>query len=296
MKNIKYVLMVLLGGTLYGTMSSFVKLSYANGYHAAEISFFQALLAASLLAMTALLSRHKRKESLGCQHFIHLLLTGGAIGMTNYLEYQSLHYIPASLAIIILMQYTWINMLLEWALFHRHTSRTELLIVISILTGTVLASGLLETTSFRFSTMGMALALGSSFTYAIYIVANSRVAPEVRWQVKSMDIMIGSSIAIFIVNARSIVSAAYFSGNFLVWAFFLAIVGTTIPTALFAAGIPKIGAGTSSILMTVELPVAVICAHVILHESISPLRGTGVVIMLTSIAFMNYYKGFAAKT
>lgn len=42
MKNIKYILMVLLGGTLYGTMSSFVKLSYAHGFNAAELSFWQA--------------------------------------------------------------------------------------------------------------------------------------------------------------------------------------------------------------------------------------------------------------
>lgn len=39
MKKIKYILMVLLGGTLYGTMSSFVKMSYTKGFNAAEISF-----------------------------------------------------------------------------------------------------------------------------------------------------------------------------------------------------------------------------------------------------------------
>ena len=30
MKNLKYIFMVLLGGTMYGTMSSFVKLSYTK--------------------------------------------------------------------------------------------------------------------------------------------------------------------------------------------------------------------------------------------------------------------------
>lgn len=39
MKNLKYIFMVLLGGTMYGTMSSFVKLSYTKGFNAAEISF-----------------------------------------------------------------------------------------------------------------------------------------------------------------------------------------------------------------------------------------------------------------
>jgi drug/metabolite transporter (DMT)-like permease len=71
---------------------------------------------------------------------------------------------------------------------------------------------------------------------------------------------------------------------------FPAITGRNVPTALFASGIPKIGAGVSSILMTVELPVAVLCAHFILDESISYLHGFGIAIMLMAIIFMNWVK------
>jgi drug/metabolite transporter (DMT)-like permease len=290
MKNLKYIFMVLLGGTLYGTMSSFVKLSYKDGYHAAEISFFQALVAALILGTCAFVTRNRNKDKIKWHDFICLMFTGSAIGMTNYLEYQSLDYIPASIAIIILMQYTWINLLMEWAIFHKRPSHMELATTLFILVGTVLAGGLFEIDTFHFSPLGIVLALGSSLTYAIYIVTNSRVAKNVRWQTKSMSIMIGSSASIFIVNAQSIVSAQYFSGNFFLWIIFLAVAGTTIPTALFAAGIPKIGAGVSGILMTVELPVAVVCAFFILHEDITPLRGIGVAVMLASIVFMNYGK------
>jgi len=76
----------------------------------------------------------------------------------------------------------------------------------------------------------------------------------------------------------------------MLWALFLAVVGTAIPTALFAAGISKIGAGISSILMTVELPVAILCARIILGEHISALQCTGIIIMLSSICLMNYIK------
>ena len=82
----------------------------------------------------------------------------------------------------------------------------------------------------------------------------------------------------------------------MLWALFLAIIGTTIPTALFAAGIPKIGVGISSILMTIELPVAVICAVVVLNEHISPVQIAGIVVMLTAISIMNYYKSLKNKS
>ena len=48
--------MVLLGGAMYGTMSSFVKLSYSWGYNAAEISFAQAALAAIFLGTYTLVT------------------------------------------------------------------------------------------------------------------------------------------------------------------------------------------------------------------------------------------------
>jgi drug/metabolite transporter (DMT)-like permease len=72
-------------------------------------------------------------------------------------------------------------------------------------------------------------------------------------------------------------------------------VGTTVPTALFASGISKIGVGISSILMTVELPVAIICARIVLKEQIGSLQIVGIVIMLASICIMNYYKVYKSK-
>jgi drug/metabolite transporter (DMT)-like permease len=59
MKNLPYILMVLLGGVLYGMMSSFVKLFYTYGYNAAELSFGQALGSAIVLAPTILLVKDK---------------------------------------------------------------------------------------------------------------------------------------------------------------------------------------------------------------------------------------------
>ncbi|WP_078672310.1 EamA family transporter [Chitinophaga eiseniae] len=296
MKNFKYSLMVLLGGIMYGTMSSFVKLSYASGYHAAEIAFSMSLISAVLLGVALLFSNRKiNRVKLRGKSAISLLLVGSLIGLTNFLYYLSVSYISASLAIVILMQFTWFSLLLEWLIFRQRPGRLELAIVLFILVGTVMAGNLFQAEALSFSWRGMAFALASSFTYAVYIVANSRVGKEVKWQSKSTLIMIGSALIIFIVNARTIVSDSHLNYTFLLWAVFLAAVGTTIPTALFAASIPKIGAATSAILMTVEFPVAVLCAYIVLHEAISPVQIAGIIMMLASIAAMNYYKSSKTK-
>lgn len=295
MKNLKYIFMVLLGGTLYGTMSSFVKLSYTHGFNAAELSFWQAFLAAVFLSICTILSKRTGKGNLIRKDFLPLILTGCAIGLTNFLYYESVQYIPASLAIIILMQFTWLSILLEWLIFSRKSSKMELTTIFFILIGTVLAGGFFEMKEWAFSFRGTMLALGSSITYAAYIIANGRIGTEERWQTKSMVIMAGSSVCIFTINSGVIIGSDYLCGEFMLWAIFLAVVGTTIPTALFAAGISKIGVGISSILMAVELPVAVLCARIVLNEHISPLQSAGIVIMLASISAMNYYKALKSK-
>lgn len=154
-----------------------------------------------------------------------------------------------------------------------------------------MAGNLFDVKEWSFSPKGIMLALFSSLTYAVY----GRVSKGVRWQAKSMSIMIGSSLSIFIINSQTILINNHFGRDFMLWAIFFAIVGTTIPTALFAAGISKIGAGISSILMTIELPVAVICAYVVLNEYISPLQIAGIIIMLAAITSMNYYKYLKTK-
>ena len=106
MKNLKYILMVLLGGIMYGTMSSFVKFAYQRGFNAAELSFWQAFLAALLLGLCAFLLRKTENGNIRSKDVLPLILTGCAIGLTNFLYYESVQYISASLAIVIPVSYT----------------------------------------------------------------------------------------------------------------------------------------------------------------------------------------------
>ena len=286
--------MVLLGGAMYGTMSSFVKMSYAGGYTAAQLAFWQALLAFCFLGVITIASR-RQGNPLKKSDVMPLFLTGGAIGLTNFLYYQSVSYIPASLAIILLMQFTWLNLLIEFTVFRHKATKAEMVTVAVIMAGTVMASGIMTADIGELPMTGIILAVGSSLTYAVYIAANSRCGHNVRWQSKSMAIMGGSALTILAVNGGSQLSMGYFNLDFLQWSLFLAVVGTTVPTALFAAGIPKIGAGLSAILMTVELPVAVICANLVLGERLSATQICGVVVMLAAISTMNYYKSQKSK-
>lgn len=279
--------MVLGGAISFGILSSFVKIAYGQGFTAAELTFVQALIGAVVLWIMAIFSK---KPGATLKSIPMLLFAGAAIGISTYTYYLSVQYISASAAILLLMQFTWLSILLEWVLFKRKPLKMEWLITLIILGGTVLASGLVGHKTVTLAPVGVAIVLLASLVYAIYIVANGRVAKELAWQHKSAWIMTGSTISILVLNFKSIVFQSHPGTDLLMWGVFLAFFGTLLPPVLFAIAIPRVGAATSSLLLTVELPVAIIAAHLVLHEEISGIQLLGIAVMLGAIAGMNLVK------
>jgi drug/metabolite transporter (DMT)-like permease len=277
----RYIFMVFAGACSFGILSTFVKLAYREGYSASGISFSQAFTGFLVLFMLQLLfSREK-----GFKGALPVLLTGATIGLTTFFYYVSVVYIPASLAIVLLMQCTWMGLLLDWVLFKKRPGRVQGFVTLLILVGAALANPAWEA-----SLKGVMYALLSAFCYAGFIVANSRTGQQMGTLKKSTVIMMGSALSIFIVNAHQLVIVEHFDWGILKWALFLSLFGTIIPPVLFAKGIPKIGAGISAIVMTAELPVAVICSHIVLQEPVGWLQWIGVMIMLLAIVLLHVWK------
>jgi len=287
----RYILMVFAGACSFGILSTFVKLAYREGYNAAEISVTQAFTGMLVLWLLGWIYR-QNKAVMTRRQWGWLLLTGASIGLTSFVYYVSVAYIPASVAIVILMQFTWIGLLLDWICFRKRPSLLQLITTALILTGTWLGSGLATGGGQQLSLKGLLYAGASAFLYAIYIIANSRVGKQLHPLQKSAVIMMGSTIGIFLVNAQQLLVSTHFNTGLIRWALFLALFGTIIPPLLFAKGIPKVGAGVSGVIMTAELPVAIICSHIILKEPVNGWQWAGVVLMLLSMLLLNahYFK------
>lgn len=290
---IKYIAMVFAGACSFGILSTFAKLTYREGYSAAEITFSQAFISMLILwAFTSLLDKtnHTTTALNNRKIWISLLLTGATIGLTTFVYYVSVLYIPASLAVVILMQFTWMGTLLEWLCFKKKPGWEQITVMVLILGATVMASGWLNIHAEEIPLKGILYALGSALLYAIYVVASSRTIKQISSLRRSAIIMTGYTLGIFIVNARALLADSHFNVALLKWALFFAMFGTLIPQVLFAKGIPRVGAGISAIIMTVELPVAVITAHVLLQEPVTFTQWIGIIVMLLAMAFMNAWK------
>lgn len=282
----RYILMVFAGACSFGILSTFVKLAYREGYTAAEISVTQAFTGMVVLWLLYLVTRRQR-HPVRPADWVWLLITGGCIGLTSFVYYVSVAYIPASVAIVILMQFTWIGLLMEALFFKKIPSLLQLVTTLMILTGTWMGSGLAGNGFTGLPVKGLLYAGASAFLYAVYIIANSRVGKSLDTGKKSAVIIMGSTLCIFLVNAPQLVASTHFNTGLLKWALFLSLFGTIIPPLLFAKGIPKVGAGISAVIMTAELPVAVVCSHFILQEPVNGLQWAGVALMLLSMLLLN---------
>jgi drug/metabolite transporter (DMT)-like permease len=272
----KYIIMVFAGACCFGILSTFVKVAYQEGYATGDISGSQACLGMCVLWLLYILTR-KPETSHG--PVWPVLLAGTTIGLCTHLYYLSVKWIPASVAIIFLMQFTWISMLLEWAFFRKRPAALQLAATLLIMAGTVMASGLSGARG-TLPLKGILLAMAAATVYGLYVVASGRVGNTLPALKKSALMMTGSTIIIFMIARPHFL----FDGQLLMglakWALFLGFFGTIIPPLLFAAGIPKTGVALSAILMTAELPVAVVTAHLVLKESMSLLQWAGVGVML----------------
>ncbi|KLT67711.1 EamA family transporter [Flavobacterium sp. ABG] len=290
----KYIIIVALGALSFGMLSSFAKIAYGQGYTPGEITFSQALIG-TIILWSVVIFRNIKNGIYKLTINWKLLLAGTSMGSSAYTYYLSVSYIPASLAIVLLMQITWLSILIEWVFFKKKPNFIEVVSAVFIIFGTVLAGNLLDLNSFNISYKGVFLSLLAAILYTLYVVFTSKLGKETPMFEKSALMTSGSAIIIFLINMEAITTSTNIDFGLLQWGTFLAIFGTVIPPICFTAGMPKIGAGLSSVLLTLELPAAVFCAHIILGEKITFLQLFGIAIMLGAIIYLNLAKAKKQK-
>ncbi|MCD9577046.1 EamA family transporter [Flavobacterium soyae] len=289
----KYIIIVALGALSFGMLSSFAKIAYGQGYTPEEITLAQAFFGTLILWTIVFFRKIKNGQKL--QLNWKLLLAGTSMGSSAYTYYLSVAYIPASLAIVLLMQITWLSILIEWIFFKKKPSAVEIFSAVFIILGTVLAGNLMDLKSLNISITGVLLSLLSAVLYTLYIVFTSKIGKETPMFEKSALMTSGSAMIIFFINFESITTSTHLDFGLLQWGTFLAVFGTVIPPVCFTVGMPKIGAGLSSVLLTLELPAAVFCAYIILGEKVSFMQIIGIAIMLGAIMYLNISKAKKEK-
>ena len=286
---LKGIILVLIGACSFGILSTFVKLAYADGYSLSDVTGTQAFFGAILLWLFYFIQTKVSKKIYPTSKTKwHKLLAAGAFtGLVSMFYYQCVKLVPASLAIILLMQFVWISVLLELFIYKKKPSKMQILAIAIILGGTVLASGFTESNGNEIHIEGIIYGMLAALCYAIFLMLNGKLGNDYPPLKKSALMITGACILIFICLPPTFFTNGALGTSLLKWGIVLAVFGTFIPPLCFSTGIPKIGLTLSSILSSVELPVAVMMSSLILHEEVSFMRWLGVIIILSALILPN---------
>ncbi|WP_246597038.1 EamA family transporter [Pontibacter aydingkolensis] len=289
--------MVFLGACSFGILSTFVKLAYKEGFTLGDVTGTQVFFGLIFLWVMVLLRQllGSKSSSTSFREKLQLAAMGTSTGLVSIFYYKCVQTVPASIAILLLMQFTWMSLVFDAILKRKLPKASQVSMVILVLLGTCLAGRLFSGQPQTFDWAGIGYGLLAAFCYTIFLAVNGKAGNNMHPINKSAILLTGATILVFtIFPPVFLVNGALFDG-LLKWGLVLSIFGTVLPPILFAYGIPKTGLGVSAILSSAELPVAVLMSWVVLQEEVWPVQWVGVALILLAILVANWKTIFKKK-
>lgn len=277
---------VFAGGACYGILASVVKLAYGAGFTFPQVVCSQALFAFLVFALLSLKDRAcgKKRVRLGAKERLKLAGMGVVTAGTTTFYYLSLTFIPASVAITLLFQFTWIGLVFEVATTRKKPANAAIAAAVVICAATLFASGLLGGSSAEtLDPIGIACGLAAAVCCASFMFLSGRVEAHLPVQQRGLWACCGYLVVGFLLCPDYFTSGVLSQG--IGWfGLILGPLGFAVPMMLFGIGCKHLSPGLSTIMASSELPISVICSVILLHENVTPLQAAGVVAILAGVA------------
>ena len=306
----KGVLFVAMGASIFGMLATFVKLSYRDGFTTSEVTTAQFVLGLMGLLILNGIQTKTAKKNLAkptAKEVRILMLAGTSLGCTSLFYYLCVQYINVSIAIVLLMQSVWFSVVVESFISRKFPNLKKIIATVIVLAGTFLATNLINLdVTLDWHGVFWGLMAAASFTATMF--TSNTLATHIPVLRKSLIMLSGGAIIVFIFLFFAQIGPLHFyflksfylnfTDNtehikpfdfsiFYTYGFVLALFGTIIPPILFNLGFPKTGLGLGSIISSLELPVSVTMAFVLLGEEVIVIQWVGILLILFAIVLMN---------
>ncbi|MDP2453198.1 MULTISPECIES: DMT family transporter [unclassified Kaistella] len=307
---LKGVLYVALGASIFGMLATFVKLSYRDGYTTSEVTTAQFVLGLMGLLILNLIQKKTSKKPLShpsSKEIKMLMLAGTSLGCTSLFYYLCVQYINVSIAIVLLMQSVWFSVVIESMIARKFPNAKKVVATVIVLVGTFFATNMINL-DVKLDLNGVFWGLMAAASFSATMFTSNKIATHVPVLKKSLIMLSGGAVIVFIYLLFAQIGPLHFDvlksfylnftdntdhikpfdfSIFYTYGFILALFGTIIPPTLFNLGFPKTGLGLGSIVSSLELPVSVTMAFILLGEQVILIQWLGIALILFAIVLMN---------
>ncbi|WP_371812553.1 EamA family transporter [Sporosarcina sp. Marseille-Q4063] len=276
-----YPLLVVIAASSYGLVSTIIKLAMLGGFSASEAITSQFFIGFCLAVLIFILTN---RTKLSFKGFGILILAGILTAMTNIVYGRSLIYLPASLAVVLLFQFTWIGMVISCIAKRQLPSRIEFISLIVLFAGTIPAAGLIDVDVSQIPIQGWLWGLAAALCFSLFLFVNGKPTASMNLSNRLLLVSFFAFMTTAVFQSPEIIwNGTLFGEGLWVYGLALGLFGMIIPVYLFTIAVPKVGLGMSSILGAFELPIAVLVSVILLRETVTALQIIGIVIIIIGI-------------
>lgn len=284
------VLLVLASAVLFSTKSIFIKLGYREAVDPVTLLTLRMVLSLPFfLAMAFWASRGGAGTPLTRRDWLALATLGiGGYYLAALLDFLGLQYISAGLERLVLFLYPTFTVLITAFWLKRPvTGRTWTAIAISYVGMALVVWPDLHHSSSQLA-LGMTLVLGSSLTYALYLVGSGEMIQRLGAnRFTGITLSIACIAAALHFLAANPVSALEVSPRVWGLGLTLAVVCTVLPATLLTNGMRHIGATRAALIGAVGPVATLYLGYVVLGETLGWIQAAGTAFVLGGVLMVS---------
>ncbi|CAM3198859.1 EamA family transporter [Lactiplantibacillus plajomi] len=275
-----------LGAISFGVPASLFKIARVQGVVNGPLLFWSFLSAVVILGVIqAFRGKWLHRQATTWKQIWLLIAAGTASGFTNTFYIQALKLVPVAVAAVMLMQAVWLSTLLGAVVHRRLPSRLQVVSIILVLAGTVLAAGLFPITQ-ALSPLGLLFSFLAACSYACTMQFTASLGNNLDPLSKTWLLCLGAFLLITLVWAPQIVSAPTTVAT-VKWGVLIAIFSMVFPLVAYSIFMPYLELGIGPILSSLELPASIVIAFGLLGETVDWVQILGVLIIIAAVIMPN---------
>ena len=273
------VLLVAISAAGFASIGLFARVAAASGASLLTVLALRFVLAGILLALVL---RHRRLAWPRGRDLAGLVLLG-ALGYTaqSFCFFSALNHLTVGLAVLLLYLHPALVLLAGAALGRQRLTPRKAALAAASFAGILLTvRGDLAGTP-----VGLAFGIGAALIYTNYILVGEHLTPRTG-VIPAATVIVLSAAVMFCLG--TLVEGVRWPGTTGGWLAVagIAVLGTSLATVTFFAGVQRIGAGDAATLSTLEPVVALVLAFVFLGEQLGAVQLAGALLVIASAALL----------
>ena len=288
MKILRSIWCICLAAVLWGGIGLLFRPLSDLGYSSLQIVFLRVSVAT--IGMAVYMAFCDPSMFRICVKDIWMFAGSGIVSLAffNYCYFQAIDRLSGSVAASFLYTAPVFVMVLSFVLFHEAITMRKWIAVLCTVSGCVLITGVLETTT-ELDGIGILLGICSGIGYALYSIFGTLALRRYSTQTLTFYTFLFASVGVFpLCRPAELVSIAQTATVPTVfYALGIGIGVCLLPYWLYTKGLEHIRASNASVIATLEPIVAALIGCFVFQDELSPMKIGGICMIVLSICILN---------